>query len=334
MNAIQVDRPGGDFIAVERDVPAPAEHDVLIRVEACGVCHGDAIVKEGQFPNLRYPRVPGHEVVGTIAQLGSRVRGWRVGQRVGIGWHGGHCFQCAACRAGRFGGCENALTTGISSDGGYAEYMLARWEALVAVPDELSPVEAAPLLCAGSTTLAAIKSSRASGGDLVAIHGLGGLGHLATQWASRLGMRVCVLSRGQAKQTLARSLGAHYFIDTDAQNGAKALAALGGAGLILCTAPNSAAIAELTQGLGHNGEMVIITFVGEPLILSPNLLMRGARSVRGWVGGNMEDALRLAVLTGARPIVELFPLEQAHAAYEKMMHSTVRFRSVLTMGGV
>ena len=205
MRAIEVERPGGDFVAVERAVPSPDEHDVLVRVEACGVCHGDAIVKEGQFPNLRYPRVPGHEVVGTIAQLGSRVRGWSIGQRIGVGWHGGHCFQCAACRAGRFGGCEHALTTGISSDGGYAEYMLARSEALVSIPDELSSIEAAPLLCAGSTTLAAIKSSRAAGGDLIAIHGLGGLGHLATQWASKLGLRVCVLSRGKDKEDLART---------------------------------------------------------------------------------------------------------------------------------
>ncbi len=329
MRAIAVERPGGDFVAVERDVPCPEENDVLIHVEACGVCHGDAIVKEGQFPNLRYPRVPGHEVVGTIAQLGARVRGWSMGQRVGVGWHGGHCFHCAACRAGRFGGCEHAFTTGISSDGGYAEYMLARSEALVSIPDELRSIEAAPLLCAGSTTLAAIKSSRAQGGDLIAIHGLGGLGHLATQWASKLGLRVCVLSRGKDKEDLARRLGAHHFIDTDAHNGAEELAALGGAKLIVCTAPNSEAIAALMPGLGHAGEMIIITYVSEPLVLPPGLLMRGSRAIRGWVGGNMEDALRCGVLTGVRPIIESFALANAPLAYDKMLTSKVRFRGVL-----
>jgi alcohol dehydrogenase/propanol-preferring alcohol dehydrogenase len=330
VRAIEVERPGGDFVAVEREVPCPEENEVLVRVEACGICHGDAIVKEGQFPNLRYPRVPGHEVVGTIAQLGSRVRGWSIGQRIGVGWHGGHCFHCAACRAGLFGGCENALTTGISSDGGYAEYMLARSEVLVSIPDEFSSIEAAPLLCAGSTTLAAIKSSRAKGGDLIAIHGLGGLGHLATQWASKLGLRVCVLSRGKDKEDLARRLGARHFIDTDAKNGAKELAALGGARLIVCTAPNSQAIAALTQGLGHDGEMIIITYVSEPLELSPSLLMRGSRTIRGWVGGNMEDALRFGMLTGVRPIIESFPLANVQLAYERMMTSKVRLRGVLT----
>ena len=333
MRAMQVERPGGEFVAVERDVPSPGEHDVLIRVEACGVCHGDAIVKEGQFPTFRYPRVPGHEVVGTIAHVGARVRGWSNGQRIGVGWHGGHCFQCAACRAGFFGGCEQALTTGISSDGGYAEYMLARSDALVSIPDELASIDAAPLLCAGSTTLAAIKSSRAKGGELIAIHGLGGLGHLATQWAAKLGLRVCVLSRGKDKEELARTLGARHFIDTDMADGAEELTALGGAKVIVCTAPNSQAIAALTQGLGRDGELIIITFVSEPLHLSPSALMRGSRTIRGWVGGNMEDALRFGVLTGTRPIVEAFPLADASHAYERMMTSKVRLRAVLTMGG-
>lgn len=327
---MQVERPGGDFVAVERELPSPDENEALVRVEACGVCHGDAIVKEGHFPNLRYPRVPGHEVVGTIAGLGSRVRDLELGQRVGVGWHGGHCFHCAACRAGIFGACENALTTGISTDGGYAEYMIARSEALVSIPDELSSIDAAPLLCAGSTTLAAIKSSRAKGGDLVAIHGMGGLGHLATQWASKLGMRVCVLSRGNEKEDLARRLGAHHFVDTASKDAAKELTRLGGAKLVVCTAPNSKAIASLAQGLAQGGEMIIITFVDETLQLSPAVLMRGSRTVRGWVGGDMRDALRFGVLTGARPMVESFPLAKAQLAYDRMLTSSVRFRGVIT----
>ena len=330
MRAIQVERPGGEFVSVERETPCPDEDEVLLRVEACGVCHGDAIVKEGHFPGLEYPRVPGHEVVGTVAELGARVRGVRLHERVGVGWHGGHCFHCAPCRAGAFGACEEALTTGISSDGGYAEYMLARSEALVSIPDELTSIEAAPLLCAGSTTLGALKSSRAKGGNLVAIHGLGGLGHLATQWAAKLGFSVCVLSRGRDKEALARTLGARHFIDTEGEDAAEALTALGGAKVILCTAPNSQAIAALTPGLGRDGEMILVAYASEPLHLSPSLLMRGSRVIRGWVGGSMADALHFGVLTGARPMVEQFPLAKAALAYEGMMTSKVRFRGVLT----
>jgi propanol-preferring alcohol dehydrogenase len=332
MKAMQVSGPRAEFALVEKPIPEPAENEVLLQVEACGVCHGDAVVKEGQFPHLQYPRVPGHEVVGIVERTGSRVQGWKPGQRVGVGWHGGHCFVCPACRHGAFAECEAALTTGLSTDGGYAEYMVARADALTEIPDALGAVDAAPLLCAGSTTLAAIKSSAAKGGDLVAIHGLGGLGHLATQYAAKLGFCAVVLSRGRAKEELARRLGAHGYIDTDAADAAKELRGLGGARLIVGTAPTSHGIAALVDGLGFKGQLIVITFANGPMQLAPFLLMRGARSIIGWVGGDMQDALRFSVLTGVLPMVETFPLAQAAVAYERMMSSKVKFRSVLTMG--
>jgi D-arabinose 1-dehydrogenase-like Zn-dependent alcohol dehydrogenase len=334
MKAVQVSSPGSDFELVQRESPSPKENEVLIKVEACGVCHGDAIVKEGRFPGLQYPRIPGHEVVGIIDQLGSASRNWRVGQRVGIGWHGGHCFQCAACRSGEFGACENSLTTAITTDGGYAEFMVARMEALNSIPDGLDPVEAAPLLCAGRTTFGALKNSAARGGDLVAIHGLGGLGHLGLQFSVKLGFETAVLSRGKEKETLARKLGAHHFIDTNTTDAAKELMNLGGAKVILCTAPNGKAISELVNGLCRNGQMIIVTYVNEITKLSLANLMRGGRSISGWVGGVPEDALRFSILTGVRPMVEVFPLEQAALAFEKMMSGTVHFRAVLKMGGI
>jgi D-arabinose 1-dehydrogenase-like Zn-dependent alcohol dehydrogenase len=333
MKAIQISSPGNDFELVHKEVPKPKENEVLIKVEACGVCHGDAIVKEGRFPGLQYPRIPGHEVVGIIDQLGSKSKYWKVGQRVGVGWLGGHCFECPACRSGEFGACEESSTTGITTDGGYAEFMVARMEALNSVPDNLIPVEAAPLLCAGRTTFGALQNSVAKGGDLVAIHGLGGLGHLGLQFAIKLGFETAVLSRGREKEALALKLGAHHFIDTDASDAAKELMNLGGAKVILCTAPNGKAISELVSGLGRNGQMIIVTYVNEMMQISPANLMRCGRSISGWVGGKPEDALNFSVLTGVRPMVEVFPLEQAALAYEKMMSAKVHFRAVLKMGG-
>lgn len=329
MKAVQVSSPGGDFELVQKEIPKPKENEVLIKVEACGVCHGEAIVKEGRFPGLQYPRVPGHEVVGIIEQLGSKSKIWKVGQRVGVGWLGGHCFQCAACRSGEFGACEVSLTTGISTDGGYAEYMVARMEALNHIPDGIDPVYAAPLLCAGRTTFGALESSVAKGGDLVAIHGLGGLGHLGLQFAVKLGFETVVLSRGLEKEALARKLGAHHFIDTSTTDAAKELMKLGGAKVILGTAPNSKAISELVNGLSRNGEIILVAYAGEMMQLSPVALMRGGRSIRGWVGGRPEDAIRFAILTGVRPMVEVFSLEQAAEAYNKMMSGKVHFRAVL-----
>ena len=333
MKAIQISSPGNDFELVHKEVPKPKENEVLIKVEACGVCHGDSIVKEGRFPGLQYPRTPGHEVVGIIDQLGSKSKHWKEGQRVGVGWHGGHCFECPACRSGEFGACEDSSTTGITTDGGYAEFMIARMEALNSVPGSLEPVEAAPLLCAGRTTFGALQNSVAKGGDLVAIHGLGGLGHLGLQFAIKLGFETAVLSRGKEKEALARKLGAHHFIDTNTADAAKELMNLGGAKVILCTAPNGKAISELVSGLSRDGQMIIVTYINEMMQFSPANLMRGSRSISGWVGGDPEDALRFSVLTGVRPMVEVFPLEQAALAYEKMMSGKVHFRAVLKMGG-
>jgi D-arabinose 1-dehydrogenase-like Zn-dependent alcohol dehydrogenase len=331
MQAMQVGGPRGELTLVEKPSPEPAENEVLLKVQACGVCHGDAVVKEGQFPRLQYPRIPGHEVVGIIEHVGARVRGWKTGQRVGVGWHGGHCFTCIPCRHGAFGACESSMTTGLTSDGGYAEYMVARAEALTEIPEGLSSVDAAPLLCAGSTTLAAIKASAAKGGDLVAIHGLGGLGHLGVQYAVKLGFRTAVISRGRGKEELARKLGAHAYIDSDATDPAKELRRMGGAKLIVATAPSSQGMAGLVDGLAFKGQLTIITFSNEPMQLAPSMLMHGARSIVGWVGGDVQDALRFSVLTGIVPMIETFPLEEAATAYERMMSSQVKFRCVLTM---
>jgi len=332
MKVMQVRSPGAGFELVRKDIPEPQANEVLLKVEACGVCHGDAIAKEGSFPGLLFPRVPGHEVVGVIDRLGSPSQDWKVGQRVGVGWRGGHCFHCHACRRGEFGACERALTTGLSTDGGYAEYMLARMEVLTAIPDELSSVQAAPLLCAGTTTLGALKNSVAKGGDLVALHGLGGLGHMAVQYAVKLGFKTAVLSRGTEKEQLARQLGAHVYIDTMAQDAARTLLDLGGARVILCMAPKSQDISALAGGLGRDGQVIIITFTSEMMQVSPMLLMRGRRSISGWVGGNIEDTLRFSLLTGVMPMVEVFPLEQAGLAFERMMSAKVHFRAVLKIG--
>lgn len=331
MKAIQVNSPGADFELVRKEVPEPKENEVLIKVEACGVCHGDAVTKEGHFPGIQYPRIPGHEVVGLIDKLGSDVLPWKVGQRVGVGWHGGHCFNCNACLRGEFGACEHSLTTGVSTDGGYAEYMVVRTEALASIPDGLDSMRAAPLLCAGRTTFGALKNSVARGGDLVAIHGLGGLGHLAVQFAAKLGFRTVVLSRGREKEQLAYKLGAHVYIDTNGANAANELKNMGGAKVILCTAPNGKAISELVGGLGRNGHMIIVAFSREMLQIPSNLLLMGGRSISGWVGGTPDEALNFSVLSGIAPMIEVFPLEQAAEAYEKMMMATVHFRAVLKM---
>jgi propanol-preferring alcohol dehydrogenase len=331
MRAIQVSAPGADLELVKRDIPVPEENEVLIRVEACGICRGDALAKEGHWPGIKYPIIPGHEVVGVVEVLGSQVSDWKIGQRVGVGWHGGHCFRCSACRRGDFAACEHSLTTGLSTDGGYAEYMAARSEVLVSLPDRLSPAETAPLLCAGRTTFGALQGSGAKGGELVAVHGLGGLGHLAVQYSVKLGYQTAVLSRGREKEELAYKLGAHVYIDTDASDAVKELRALGGARVVLCTAPNSKAISGLIGGLGRNGKMIIVTGASEPLQFSPSLLLGGSRSISGWVSGSIEEAVRFSMLFGVVPVVEVFPLEQAALAFEKMMNSKVHFRAVLTM---
>ena len=332
MNAVQVAGPGADLEMVQTEIPEPGEREVLLKVEACGVCHGDAIPMHGRYPGLSYPRVPGHEVVGVVTRRGAGVSGWEVGARVGVGWSGGHCMVCEACAEGDHQSCEAPRVTGLSVDGGYAEHMVARSSALVSIPDELSSADAAPLLCAGATTFSALKSSGAAGGDTVAVHGIGGLGHLALQYASRLGYRTVALSRGPQKETLARELGAHAYIDTDATDAAAALQELGGARVILCTAPSVEAIAGLINGLGMNGQLIIVAGLTEPLSFYPGQLFRGGRSIKGWHGQRPADAVEFSMRFSIMPMIETFPLERAAEAFEKMMSATVRFRSVLTVG--
>ena len=324
--------PGGDFELVERQIPEPSENEVLIRVEACGICHGDAVTKEGHFPGIIYPRIPGHEVVGRVQKTGPNVTAWKAGQRVGVGWHAGHCFECEPCRRGDVWNCVSATTTGISSDGGYAEFMVARAESLVPIPDALSSVDAAPLLCAGRTTFGALHASGAQGGDLVAVAGIGGLGHLAVQYARKLGFETVAISRGTGKKALAQELGAHGFIDTNTASASAELKKRGGAKVIVCTAPNAKLVADLIEGLRPGGRLIVVAFTPEILQFPAALLLAGGRSITGWVGGNMEDALRFSVLAGVKPMVETFRLEDARAGYMKMMSSTVHFRAVLKIG--
>ena len=329
MKAIQISAPGSVFELVQVEIPEPKENEVLIKVQACGVCHGESILVDGHYPGLKYPRIPGHEVIGIIVSRGAAVERWEEGQRVGVGWHGGHCFKCAACHRGDFWACENSLTTGISRDGGYAEYMTAREEVLVSIPDEMDSVESAPILCAGRTTFGALKNSGAKGGDLVAIHGLGGLGHLAVQYAVKLGFKTVVISHSREKKFLAYKLGADNYIDTNETDAAKELSTMGGARVILCTAPNGDAISGLIKGLGRNGQIIIVTGTNDTLHIPSSLLLGGGRSVGGWVGGSVEDAINFSLLTKVAPMVEVFSLEDAAIAYEKMMTSKVHFRAVL-----
>jgi D-arabinose 1-dehydrogenase-like Zn-dependent alcohol dehydrogenase len=332
MKAIQINAPGAGFELVDREIPEPNAREVLIKVQACGVCHGEAILKGGHFPGLTYPRIPGHEVVGTISKCGPDVIGWQMGQRVGVGWHGGHCFTCLACRRGEFSGCDRNLVTGITIDGGYAEYIVARSEALVEFPSKLDPIEGAPLLCAGRTVFGALKSSGAQGGDLVAIHGIGGLGHLAIQYSHKLGFRTIAISRGTDKKEQSLKLGAQAYLDASSGGAAEELQKMGGARVILCTAPNSRAIAELIDGLGRNGKIIIVSAPQEMMQFHPGLLLKGNRSIAGWVSGDIEEAIHFSLLSDAMPMVEIFPLEQAAIAFGKMMAAKVRFRAVLKIG--
>jgi propanol-preferring alcohol dehydrogenase len=328
MKAVQINVPGGDFELIQREIPEPAEYEVQIRVEACGICRGDAIVKEGLMPNVKYPRIPGHEIVGIINKLGSAVHTWKIGQRVGVGWYGGPCHKCEACLKGEFSNCRSSLVTGISIDGGYAEYTVAAQQALVLIPDELGPNEAAPILCAGRTTYSALQNCGAKGGDLVAVKGLGGLGHLAVQFCRKLGFKTVALSRGLEKESLAYELGAHVFIDMENQNTVDELKKLGGARVILDTAPNGTAISDMLDGLAPGGRLVYVSAPREPIMIMIGKLM-GGKSIQGSSGGTAHDALAFSVIADVHPMVELFPLEQAALAYEKMMTSKVHFRAVL-----
>jgi len=334
MTAVQISDPAGRFEVVTRNVPEPTPNTVRIRIQACGVCHSDAFVKEGHWPGLQYPRVTGHEVAGVIDAVGSGVTGRTKGQRVGVGWHGGHCGQCMPCRRGDFMGCLNFHVTGFMSDGGYAQYMIARSEAVAAIPDILSPIEAAPLLCAGVTTFNSLRHSGANAGDLVAVQGLGGLGHLGIQFASKMGFRTVAIGRGKDKEALAFKLGATHYLDAGTANAAGELAKMGGASVILTTAPNSKAMSELVDGLGVGGKLLVVGAAAEPITVTPIQLIGARRSVQGWPSGtaaDSEDTLNFCAMTGIRPLIETFPLEQASAAYDRMISGHARFRVVLTM---
>src|SRR5688572_5822524 len=331
MQAIQVSKPGGRFDLVEREIPQPGAGQVRIRVDACGMCHSDVFVRSGQFPNLTLPRIPGHEVAGRVDSVGPGVTAWKPGQRVGVGWHGGHCFACAACRKGDFLNCVDAKITGISFDGGYAEYLVAPAEAVARIPDGLDAAHAGPLLCAGITTFNALRNSGARPGDMVAIQGIGGLGHLAIQYAVRMGFRTVAISRGADKEALSRELGAHEYIDTQKANAAERLQELGGAHLVLATAPHSDAIASTVDGLRPRGKLLIVAAPHEPLAVSAFGLLSG-RSVAGWPSGtsiDSEETMAFSAMTGVRPRLERFELAQAEQAFAKMMANEVRFRAVL-----
>jgi len=333
MKVAQISKPGAGFEIVEREVPEPGPGQVLIRVQACGVCHSDVLTVEGAWPGIQYPRVPGHEVAGVIDRVGEGVSTWKKGQRVGVGWHGGHDNTCRECRRGDFRNCQNVKICGISYDGGYEQYMVAPVEALAAIPASLSDVEAAPLLCAGITTYNALRHSGALPGDLVAVQGIGGLGHLGIQFANKCGYNVVAIGRGPDNATLAKKLGAGKYIDSKATNAAEELQKLGGAQVILATAPNSKAMSELINGLGPNGKLMVIGAAFDPIEVTPVQLINGSRSIQGWASGtpaDSEDTLRFAELTGVRPMIETYPLEKATEAYARMMSGKAEFRVVLT----
>jgi len=334
MKVAQVAKAGADFEIVEREIPQPGPGQVRIRVQACGVCHSDVLTKEGGWPGLVYPRVPGHEVAGVIDEAGPGVTQWKKGQRVGVGWHGGQDGTCLACRRGDFANCANLKITGLSYDGGYQEYMIAPVEAVARMPESLDAAEAAPLLCAGITTFNALRHSGALPSDLVAVQGIGGLGHLGIQFAQKFGYQVAAIGRGPENAALAKKLGASVYIDSAGANAAAELQKLGGARVILATAPSSKAMSSLVDGLGMNGKMMVVGATRDPIEVTPVQLIFGMRSIQGWASGiptDSEDTLRFAELTGVRPMIEKYPLAKAGEAYARMMSGKAEFRVVLTM---
>jgi len=335
MKAVQVSKPHGDFEVVERPIPEPGKRQVRIKVEACGVCHSDVLVKEGLWPGLPYPRVPGHEIAGRIDAVGADVTQWKTGQRVGVGWHGGHCFVCDQCRRGDFILCRDEKVTSLHFDGGYAEYVIVPAEAVAAMPDDLAAEQAAPLMCAGITVFNSMRNAGVRAGDLVAVQGIGGLGHLGIQYARQMGFRTVAIGRGADKEPLARKLGAHVYVDTATDDAVAALQKLGGARLVVGTAPDSKAISALVDGLAPGGKLLVIGVGTEPLSFTGLQLILPRRTVQGWPSGtamDSEDTLRFSALTGVRPMIERYPLEKAADAYEQMMSGKARFRVVLTMG--
>jgi D-arabinose 1-dehydrogenase-like Zn-dependent alcohol dehydrogenase len=334
MTVAQIAKPATDFQIVEREIPEPGAAQVRIKVQACGVCHSDAFTVEGTWPGIQYPRVPGHEVAGIVDELGPGVSGWKMGQRVGVGWHGGHDGTCRQCRRGDFRNCERLQIPGISYDGGYQQYMIAPVEAVVPIPESLQDVEAAPLLCAGITTYNALRHSGAFPGDLVAVEGVGGLGHLGIQFANKFGYKVAAIGRGSDSAALATQLGASVYIDSNSTKPAEALHQLGGAQVILATAPSSKAMSELIDGLAPNGKLMVVGATFDPIEVTPVQLITGMRTIQGWNTGTPadgEDTLSFAELTGVRPMIETYPLQRAGEAYARMMSGHARFRVVLTM---
>jgi len=334
MRAVQVSRPKGPFELVEREIPEPGAGSIRIKVQACGICHSDMYTKEGLLPGIKYPRVPGHEVAGVVDAVGSGVAQWKVGQRVGVGWHGGHCGYCDSCRRGDFLTCQVApQVTGISYDGGYAEYMIAPASVAALIPDELQPTDAGPLMCAGITTFNSLRNSGARPGDLVAVLGIGGLGHLGIQYAVKMGFRTVGIARGKDKEPLAKKLGARHYIDSQGQDPAAELMKLGGAKVVLATVTNAKAMGAVIGGLGIGGKLIILGAAAEPLEVPPLALLGGRRSIVGWPSGtsiDSQDTLSFSALSGVRPMNEVFPLERAAEGYERMMSGKAKFRVVLT----
>lgn len=334
MKVAQISKAGGDFEVVEREIPQPDRDQVRVKIEACGICHSDVLVKDGLWPGLQYPRVPGHEVAGIVDFLGDGVTTWKKGDRVGVGWHGGHDFVCDECRRGDFAMCHQRQVTGINFDGGYAEYMIAPAEALARIPNELPAEEAGPFMCAGVTVFNALRHSGARPGDVVAVQGIGGLGHLGIQYARQMGFQTVALGRGKDKEPLAKKLGAHFYIDSNVVDPVAELQKRGGARVILATAPSGKAISSVVEGLAVDGNLLIPAAPNDPLTISVMPLIMGRRQVSGWYSGtarDSQDALEFSALTGVHPMIEKFPLSRVAEAYEHMHSGKVRFRAVLMM---
>jgi D-arabinose 1-dehydrogenase-like Zn-dependent alcohol dehydrogenase len=334
MKVAQISKPNGDWEVVERAIPEPNAGQVRLKVEACGICHSDVMVKEGFWPGLQYPRIPGHEVAGRIDAAGDNVSAWSIGQRVGVGWHGGHCFTCEQCRRGDFTMCLNRKVTGIDFDGGFAEYMIAPVTALAAIPEGLPAEEAGPFMCAGVTVFNALRNSGAQAGQVVAIHGIGGLGHLGIQYARQMGFETVAINRGNDKESLARKLGAHHYIDSKAQDVVVELLKLGGARVILATAPNAQAISALVDGLSPSGKLLVPAAPAEPLTISMAPLISGRRSVAAWYSGtamDSQDTMDFSATHGVHPMIEKYDLDRVADAYEQMHSGKARFRVVLAI---
>jgi len=334
MKAAQISKPGGDFEIVERDISEPGAGQVRVKVDACGICHSDVLVKEGLWPGLQYPRVPGHEIAGRVDAVGEGVTSWKKGQRVGVGWHGGHDFVCDECRRGDFGMCVNRKVTGLDFDGGYAEYVIVGAEVLALIPDEVPAEEAGPFMCAGVTVFNALRNSGARAGDVVAVQGIGGLGHLGVQYARQMGFETVALGRGKDKEPLAKKIGAHHYFDSNVVDPVAELQKLGGARVILATAPSAKAISGVVEGLSPNGNLLVPAAPNDPLTVSVLSLIMGKRSVSGCYSGtarDSQDTLEFSALSGVHPMIEKYPLSQVSQAYEQMHSSKARFRVVLTM---